>query len=139
FAVLTDMPLIPDKPVSLGVEEFCKSCKKCADSCPSKSIPQGDKVIFNGFEKWKLDEDSCYDYWSKVGTDCSICMAICPFSRPNTFLHKFVRLFVAKSKIAQILFPYIDNFLYGKRWRPKTVVPWLDYKEKKHKDKTEVY
>ncbi|MCK5310907.1 MAG: reductive dehalogenase [Desulfobacteraceae bacterium] len=139
FAVLTDMPLIPDKPISLGVEEFCKSCKKCADSCPSKSIPHGEKEIFNGFEKWKLDEDSCFDYWSKVGTDCSICMAICPFSRPNTLLHKFVRLFVAKSKIAQILFPYVDNFLYGKKWRPKTVVPWLNYKHTKKKDKTEIY
>jgi len=139
FAVFTDMPLIPDKPISIGVEEFCKSCKKCADSCPSKSIPQGEKIIHNGFEKWKLDEDSCYEYWSKVGTDCSICMAICPFSRPNTFLHKFVRLFVAKSKIAQILFPYIDNFLYGKRWRPKTVKPWLNYKKENHKDKTEIY
>ncbi|MCP3899312.1 MAG: hypothetical protein GY707_06335, partial [Desulfobacteraceae bacterium] len=34
FAVLTDMPLITDKPISLGVEEFCENCKKCADSCP---------------------------------------------------------------------------------------------------------
>ncbi|MCD4740921.1 MAG: reductive dehalogenase [Desulfobacteraceae bacterium] len=137
FAVLTDMPLIPDKPISLGVEKFCKSCKKCADSCPSKSIPQGEKVIYNGFAKWKLDEESCFDYWSKVGTDCSICMAICPFSRPNTFLHRFVGLFVAKSKIAQILFPHIDNFLYGKKWRPKTVVPWLNYQ--RNKNKTEIY
>lgn len=137
FAVLTDMPLIPDKPISIGVEEFCKSCKKCADSCPSKSIPSGKKIASNGFEKWKLDEDSCFEYWGKVGTDCSICMAICPFSRPDTPLHKFVSLFVAKSKIAQILFPHIDNFLYGKRWRPKSVVSWLNYRDKKDKD--EVY
>jgi len=128
FAVLTDMPLIPDKPVSLGVEAFCQKCKKCADSCPSRSIPQGEKGIHNGFEKWKLDEDSCFDYWSKVGTDCSICMAICPFSRPDTLLHQFVRLFVARSKIAQTLFPSIDNFLYGKKWYPKKVKPWIDYR-----------
>ncbi|MEN8211164.1 MAG: reductive dehalogenase [Thermodesulfobacteriota bacterium] len=140
FAVLTDMPLIPDKPISLGVEEFCQKCKKCADSCPSKSIPQGEKIVYNGFEKWKLDEDSCFDYWSKVGTDCSICMAICPFSRPNTLLHKFVRYFVARSKIAQTLFPYIDNFLYGKRWHPKKADPWIDYRVNKHqKHKGEVY
>jgi reductive dehalogenase len=140
FAVLTDMPLIPDKPISLGVEEFCQKCKKCADACPSKSIPQGEKVIHNGFEKWKLDEDSCFDYWSKVGTDCSICMAICPFSRPNTWLHKFVRLFVARSKIAQTLFPSIDNFLYVKRWHPKKVEPWIDYRDNKHQtDKDEVF
>jgi len=137
FAVLTDMPLAVDAPISLGVESFCKACKKCADSCPSKSIPMEDKIIYNGYSKWKLDEDSCYEYWSKVGTDCCICMAICPFSRPNTFLHKFVRLFVARSKVAQALFPHVDNFLYGKRWRPKTVTSWLSYRKKLDKD--EVY
>ncbi len=137
FAVLTDMPLKIDKPISLGVEEFCQACKKCADSCPSKSIPQNDKVIYNGFSKWKLDEDSCFEYWSKVGTDCCICMAICPFSRPNTFLHKIVRKFVAKSYLAQIVFPHVDNFLYGKRWKPKQVTDWLNYR--KELDKDEIY
>jgi reductive dehalogenase len=137
FAVLTDMPLIVDKPISLGVEKFCRACKKCADSCPSKSIPHGEKIIYNGFLKWKLNEETCYDYWSKVGTDCSICMAICPFSRPNTFLHKVVRFFVAKSRVAQIVFPYIDNFLYGKRWKPKKVASWLNYK--KELDTNEIY
>ncbi len=137
FAVLTDMPLKVNKPISLGVEEFCQACKKCADSCPSKSIPQDDKTIFNGYSKWKLDEDSCFDYWSKVGTDCCICMAICPFSRPNTMLHKLVRKFVAKSYLAQIVFPHVDNFLYGKRWKPKKVTDWLNYRKKLDKD--EIY
>lgn len=134
FAVLTDMPLIPDMPVSLGVEAFCQACKKCADSCPSKSIPQGEKMVYNGFEKWKVNEDSCFDYWSKVGTDCSICMAICPFSRPDTLLHRIVRRFVARSRIAQLVFPHVDNFLYGKRWRPKKVTGWLNYREKHDAD-----
>ncbi len=137
FAVLTDMPLSVDTPVHLGVEEFCRACKKCADSCPSKSIPRDEKIIHNGYSKWKLDEDSCFEYWSKVGTDCCICMAICPFSRPNTFLHRVVRTFVEKSWAAQVFFPYVDNFLYGKRWRPKSVKPWLKYKEKP--DKEEIY
>lgn len=137
FAVLTDMPLAVDKPISLGVEKFCEACKKCADSCPSKSIPHDGKSIHMGFSKWKLNEDSCFEYWSKVGTDCSICMAVCPFSRPDTLLHKVVRGFVAKSRIAQVTFPHIDNFLYGKRWRPKKVASWLSYR--KEIDKSEVY
>ena len=137
FATLTDMPLIPDAPISMGVEAFCMVCKKCADSCPSKSIPWDEKVVYNGFEKWKLDEASCFDYWSRVGTDCSICMAICPFSRPDTLLHRAVRVLVAKSRLAQRTFPYVDNFLYGKQWRPKTVAPWLSYRNQH--DDTEVY
>jgi reductive dehalogenase len=127
FAAFTDMPLIPDKPISIGADEFCKRCKKCAESCPSRSILLEDKVVCKGALKWKLDADSCFDYWGKVGTDCSICMAVCPFSRPDTPLHKVVRWFVARSPIAQRVFPYIDNFLYGKKWRPKPVPSWLDY------------
>ncbi|MBW2128790.1 MAG: reductive dehalogenase [Deltaproteobacteria bacterium] len=127
FATLTDMPLVPDKPISIGADEFCKRCKKCAESCPSSSIPMEEKTVHRGALKWKLNEDTCFEYWSKVGTDCSICMAICPFSRPNTFLHKMVRWFVARSPVARKVFPAIDNFLYGKVWRPKPVPKWLEY------------
>ena len=138
FAALTDMPLVPDQPISIGADEFCKRCKKCAESCPSRSILLGDKVVHKGALKWKLNEDTCFEYWSKVGTDCSICMAVCPFSRPNTSLHKVVRWFVAHSPIAQRIFPYIDNFLYGKKWRPKPVPSWLDY-PKGENAKKEIY
>lgn len=127
FATLTDMPLIPDKPITIGADEFCRKCKKCGESCPSKSILLDEKVIHNGIEKWKIKEDTCFDYWSKVGTDCNICMAVCPFSRPDTFSHRIVRYLVARSYIAKTFFPYIDNVLYGKKWRPRKVSSWLDW------------
>jgi reductive dehalogenase len=127
FATLTDMPLAVDKPISIGGDKFCERCKKCAECCPSRSIPLEDKVIHNGVLKWKLSEESCFEYWSKVGTDCCICMAICPFSRPDTLFHNAVRWFVARSKLAQIVFPIVDNYLYGKKWRPKPAPGWLAY------------
>jgi hypothetical protein len=40
--VITHLPLVPDAPIEFGVAEFCASCKKCADRCPSRSIPSGD-------------------------------------------------------------------------------------------------
>jgi reductive dehalogenase len=127
FATLTDMPLALDKPISIGVDKFCERCKKCAECCPSRSIPMDGKVVHNGALKWKLHEESCFEYWSKVGTDCCICMAICPFSRPDTLFHNAIRWFVARSRLAQIVFPSIDNFLYGKKWRPKPAPDWLVY------------
>ncbi|MBN2125732.1 MAG: reductive dehalogenase [Deltaproteobacteria bacterium] len=127
FATLTDMPLVPDRPISMGVDRFCERCRKCAESCPSRSIPLGEKVLHMGAEKWKLNEDTCFEYWGKIGTDCSVCMAVCPFSRPNTPLHRLVRLMVAHSALAQGLLPFVDNVLYGKRWRPKTPPEWLDF------------
>jgi reductive dehalogenase len=131
FAVLTDMPLMPDKPISIGADLFCKRCKKCAECCPSRSIPLGEKMVHNGSLKWKLNEDNCFEYWSKAGTDCCICMAVCPFSRPATPLHNTVRWFVARSRLAQILFPLMDNYLYGKKWRPKPAPDWLTYPQNK--------
>ena len=131
FAVTTDMPLVPDSPVDLGVEKFCEGCMKCADSCPSRSIPHGEKTLLRGLLRWKLNEDTCFDYWAKVGTDCSVCMAVCPFSRPNRSIHRLVRWFVGRSSLAQRIFPYIDNWLYGKRWKPREVPEWIRHPRKK--------
>ncbi len=127
FATLTDMPLQTDQPISIGADEFCEKCKKCAESCPSRSIPLDAKTVVNGILRWKLNADTCFEYWAKVGTDCSICMAVCPFSRPDTFSHKLVRRLVARSWAARTFFPYIDNTLYGRRWKSRQVPAWLDY------------
>lgn len=129
FATTTDMPLATDKPISIGADEFCRRCKKCAIACPSGSIPFDDKIVHNGANKWKLNEETCYEYWGKAGTDCAICMAICPFSRPNTWMHQLIRWFVARSPVARAIFPYLDNFIYGKSWRPRKVSSWLNYRK----------
>lgn len=129
--VLTDMPLIPDKPISLGVNAFCSRCKKCATSCPAKAIPEGEKTVDNGIERWKLNDEKCHMFWGKIGTDCAICMSICPYARPNSPIHKLVRWIVARSPIAGKVFPHIDNLIYGKKWKPKRTAGWLKFAEEK--------
>ena len=86
--ILTDLPLVPDKPIDIGVEEFCKVCRKCAITCPTNSISFDDKVIYNGVEKYKINWLTCYklrpfvaDYWHS----CLTCIAICPFTKPNVW------------------------------------------------------
>ncbi|MDF1554807.1 MAG: reductive dehalogenase [Deferrisomatales bacterium] len=130
FACLTDMPLATNEPVDLGAEGFCEKCRKCADSCPSRSIPKGEKTVAKGTRRWMLDADTCFAYWGKIGTDCCVCMSVCPFSRPNRSLHKVVRWMVKRSPLAQRLFPYVDNFLYGTRWKPRQAPAWVDYPRK---------
>jgi len=130
FACLTDMPLAVDEPVDLGAERFCENCMKCADSCPSRSIPKGQKAVARGTRRWLLDADTCFAYWGKIGTDCCVCMSVCPFSRPNRSLHKLVRWMLKRSPLAQRFFPYVDNFLYGTRWKPRRVPGWVDYPRK---------
>jgi reductive dehalogenase len=86
--ILTDLPLVPDEPVDIGVEDFCKICRKCANTCPTNSIPFGDKVVHNGVEKYKINWLTCYklrpyvhDYWGS----CLTCAAVCPYTKPNVW------------------------------------------------------
>lgn len=128
FAVLTDMPLVPDKPVDLGVEEFCKACLKCGEACPSKSISLGEKTITNGISRWQLNAETCHDYWGKIGTDCCVCMAICPYTRPNRSIHKIAKWLLKRSKLARLILPHLDNHIYGRKWKPRKVPHWIDYR-----------
>jgi len=126
FAVQTDMPLVPDRPVDLGAEKFCETCRKCAESCPSSSIPrERRKTTDRRILRWKLNEDTCFDYWGKIGTDCCVCMAVCPFSRPYRSIHKLVRYLLRRSALARILFPHVDNFIYGRKWKPRKPLEWM--------------
>jgi epoxyqueuosine reductase QueG len=129
FAVFTDMPLIPDKPLDLGVEEFCRACLKCAEACPSGSIPKEKKIVHNGTSRWKLSAETCHDYWARVGTDCCICMAICPFSRPNRHIHRLIKWIIKRSQIARRVLPYLDNIVYGRRWKRRKALAWVDYQK----------
>jgi reductive dehalogenase len=102
-AVLTDMPIVPDKPIDFGLQDFCQNCRICAENCPSKAISTGDKIIYNGYETWKLDTKRCasFNFTHVDGTMCNRCVKSCPWSNPPTWPHNLVRKMVMKSKIAQ--------------------------------------
>ena len=113
-AVTTDLPLIPDRPIVFGVQDFCKICKKCAINCPSKAIPEGEKIIVRGTEKWQLNIERCIHFWRVAGTDCGICMKVCPYSHPPTFMHNMVRAGIKRSIFARYVSAWADDFFYGK-------------------------
>jgi reductive dehalogenase len=86
--ILTDMPLAPDKPIDIGVEDFCKICRKCANNCPTNSISFGPKVIYNGIEKYKINWLTCYKIRPFVAdhyASCLTCVAVCPFTKPDAW------------------------------------------------------
>lgn len=96
-AVTTDMPLEVDKPVDVGIAKFCKKCKICADTCPSGSISTADKPekVIRGYKRWEVDQDKCFTVWNSVATShsrgCRICLAVCPYSRKNNWIHTIAR------------------------------------------------
>jgi reductive dehalogenase len=128
-AVTTNLPLIVDRPVDIGVEDFCKFCKKCAVCCPSQSIPQDDEPKeFNGILKWKLNDETCFGYWAKAGTDCCICMKVCPWSHARTFPHRLIVWLIARNKYVRRIFSVMDDIFYGRNPKPNVAPKWAQFK-----------
>ncbi len=114
--VTTDLPLIADSYQADGsLIDFCKICQKCADNCPSQSIPHGDREVNNGVLRWKIIPESCYHYWTIIGTDCGRCLAVCPYSHPDNWAHNIVRWGISKSGTFRRAALVLDDFLYGKK------------------------
>lgn len=78
--VTTDLPLALDPPLDLGVQRFCERCIACAKECPAGAISSGPKVPVRGVRKWALDAERCYRYWCVNGSDCALCIVVCPWS-----------------------------------------------------------
>lgn len=86
--VLTDAPLIPDKPIEFGVADFCESCGICACACHAKAIATGERTSEAlcpsnnpGVLKWPVHVEKCLHYWRINGTDCSNCISSCSLSQ----------------------------------------------------------
>jgi len=111
----TDLPLLPDRPQFFGVQDFCQICLKCAKNCPSQAIPEGAKIEENGVIKWVLNREECYRFWRRSGTDCSRCIYVCPYSKPDNLLHKAVRKLTENSIAAQYVSVHADDLFYGRK------------------------
>ena len=79
----TDLPMATDKPIDFGLQYFCNNCLKCARECPCGAIPVTDKVMFNGYEMWKIDAERCsrYRITNQKGAGCGRCMKTCPLNK----------------------------------------------------------
>jgi len=88
--VTTNIPMEPDKPIDIGIQDFCKTCKVCANQCPSGAISKGGEQTIRGYKRWALHSSKCSNFWSsKLGnTGCRLCVAVCPYTRKANWLHK---------------------------------------------------
>jgi ferredoxin len=123
--VTTDLNLNEDSPVNFGVQHFCEICKKCADNCPSASIEFGDKKNVRGVLKWQSQMETCYKYWRTAGTDCAICMAVCPYSKPHTFYHNIIRFLCTRNPVARHIALIMDDLFYSRIPRHKDKPNWF--------------
>jgi len=108
-AVTTDFPLTAVSPggstLAPELEEYCFSCHLCARGCPGKAIPFGNPPVQSpknqekqqvppgqdlkdapdkGDLLWQIDHEACFSMWKKFGTDCGICVSVCPYGKKST-------------------------------------------------------
>ncbi len=82
-SVLTDLPLVLDAPVDIGVDDLCLSCQRCVLDCPPDAIFD-QKQMVRGETKWYVEFDKCVPYFTKT-FGCAICIEVCPWSEPGTW------------------------------------------------------
>ena len=90
-AVLTDLPLEPDKPIDFGLADYCESCGICSFQCPAAAISKGSRAPYNNYETWKLNGDACMvrAQMNPHGSICERCTKVCPWNRPDNLPRDF--------------------------------------------------
>ena len=124
--VFTDLPLETDSYKPFGAVEFCRTCKTCAEHCPSQAIPDGDlttrgpSAISNhhGPRKWYVDGPKCYGFWAKNRMDCSVCIRVCPFNKTEGPFHDGVRGVIRSTTAFNELIVRVDRALGYDKPRP---------------------
>ena len=117
LALVTTELSLPDSAHSAPqyMEEFCKICKKCADNCPSGSITHGDEPVSRNVRHWSIRQEQCFSYWKTAGSDCGLCIAVCPYTKPDTLIHKFVRFYISRNILNQKIALFMDDLMYGRQ------------------------
>ncbi|MEA3460248.1 MAG: 4Fe-4S dicluster domain-containing protein [Bacteroidota bacterium] len=125
--VSTNMPVsckdvLPDRTTL----HFCHLCKKCARVCPSAAIPDGPRKIIEGKERWQIDSDRCYHFWTTSGTDCGRCITACPYSHPDNLFHRFIRWGIKNNLLFRHLATKLDDLFNGRLPAIRPLPDWSD-------------
>lgn len=132
--IYTDLEIEPDKPITFGVQEFCRKCKKCADACPSQAlswdeepslVPTNDSISTHpGIAKWYQDNEKCFGQWEKFGSSCGVCLSVCPYNKPENWVHDVAKTVVGLPVGRDIARIMDDAFGYGKPNRKDVEAFW---------------
>jgi len=124
FKVVTDLPLAPTKPIDAGIWRFCRTCKKCAEACPSKCLSLGEPSwevagFWNnpGVKAYYEKAPNCLGFWRTNAGSCAICFAVCPFAKQSeSFMHEVVAQTIATTPAFNGAIKNMDTFFgYGQK------------------------
>ena len=86
--VFTDLPLVHDRSGPVRGRGVLPAVRPLRPGLPGVGHPPrrpgagGPQPLgHQGVRKWSVDGEACFGYWSKINSDCAICVRVCPFSR----------------------------------------------------------
>jgi reductive dehalogenase len=118
-AVTTDLELLEDRPVDIGVQDFCGNCRLCEINCPCNALPAEKKVVW-GYKRWHQDQDRCFNFWVSGANTfaCTLCINSCPWNKPRSSVHRVSFFAATRSVVARRVLYWISVLFYGKN------LPW---------------
>jgi reductive dehalogenase len=120
--VTTDLPLLADRPIDFGLQEFCRRCKRCARECPSRAISDADAPVpRNGYLAYEFDAERCTKYriMNRNGVWCGKCVKVCPWNKSSGLTHELVRFAIARAPWSDRVWIDLDERLGYGRPRPE--------------------
>ncbi len=138
----TDLPLDHDAPAAFGVREFCDTtCRRCATECPPQAISHGapteeiaNQSMTVGIRKWQVNPEKCFKFWTNQGTECGVCMRVCPYNKDIS--RRWMRMYYrAWQRLAASPFKKLALWLdvklgFGKRIKPEAY--WRRFRSSGH-------
>jgi epoxyqueuosine reductase len=131
FKMVTDLPLAPTRPIDAGIMRFCRTCKICANACPTKTLSMDTepswevKGLWNnpGLRAYYDNSPKCAAYWWKSTVSCSTCISSCPFGKQDgSFIHQVVAATIAGTPTLNGFFTRVSGVLDTNR--PKDPDTW---------------
>jgi reductive dehalogenase len=129
WAMITDLPLAPTKPIDAGLTRFCHTCKKCAEHCPKEALSLETDPTYEvlgpwnsiGGKRWQYHAPECYTQVRGNQVNWNICQAVCTFTKlDDSSIHEVVQGVVANTSLFNGFFRTMDDvFGYGEPFDPK--------------------
>jgi epoxyqueuosine reductase QueG len=92
--VITDAPLVVNKPYIFGVQKTCENCRICEQNCPPGAIRAADDyIVTEGVKRWQVDVPACFVASRFRDEYCHICVDVCPYQHKENRDPERIKIF----------------------------------------------
>ena len=86
-----------------------------------------------GIRKWQVDPEKCFKFWTNQGTECGVCMRVCPYNKDISrwWMRRYYRFWqkLAASPLKRLALWLDVRLGFGKRIKPAAY--WQRFRSKR--------